>query len=96
MNYKYKFKSQIKRYVGPAAWYFVKLDEALSALIKAQQEPRPGFGSVRVVVKVGETEWKTSLFPDKLGFYVLAVKAEVRKKEQIQDGDFLEVQFSLA
>lgn len=47
-----------------------------------------GWGSFPVTVTIGKTSWKTSIFPDKKsGTYLLPVKADVRKKEKIEDGD---------
>jgi hypothetical protein len=49
---------------------------------------RRGWGSLRVRATIGKTTWKTSIFPDeKSKSYVLPVKAEVRKKENIKDGE---------
>lgn len=46
-----------------------------------------GWGSHRVTVTVGKTSWDTSIFPDKKsGSYVLPLKADVRKKENIKKG----------
>ncbi len=46
-----------------------------------------GWGSLRVEVRIGATTWKTSVFPDKKsGTYILPVKADVRKKENIKAG----------
>jgi hypothetical protein len=43
-----------------------------------------GWGSFPVIVTVGATNWKTSIFPDKkTGEYLLPLKAGVRKKEGI-------------
>jgi hypothetical protein len=43
-----------------------------------------GWGSLPVVVTLGKTSWKTSIFPDKQsGSYLLPLKALVRKKEGI-------------
>ena len=50
------------------------------------------FGSVQVRVQIGETEWDTSLFPDKsVESYVLPVKRSVRESEQLASGDVAEV-----
>lgn len=68
-----------------AAWYFVTLPEDYGGQIKFTRERRVGFGSVRVDVEVGQTRWKTSLFPYKeTGSYILPIKAEVRKKEKLE------------
>lgn len=43
-----------------------------------------GWGSLQVKVTVGKTSWDTSIFPDsKRGAYLLPIKSEVRKKEDI-------------
>lgn len=59
--------------------------------------PHPGgFGSVRVRVTIGSTEWKTSVFPQKNdGPYVLPIKKEVRKREGIDAGDAASVTLAL-
>ncbi|MDQ6656934.1 MAG: DUF1905 domain-containing protein [Actinomycetota bacterium] len=45
-----------------------------------------GWGMIPATVRVGQTEWTTSLFP-KNGGYVIPVKAEVRRAEQLEDGE---------
>jgi len=48
----------------------------------------PGFGSVRVVAQIGDSEWATSLFPSKpAATYLLPIKKAVRQAEQIDVGD---------
>jgi hypothetical protein len=52
-----------------------------------------GFGSIRVRVRIGESRWATSVFPDKKsGCYLLPVKAAVRKAEGITTGDRVSVE----
>ena len=48
---------------------------------------RRGFGSVKVTVRVGGSEWRTSVFPQKSGGYILPVKADVRRRAKIGAGD---------
>jgi hypothetical protein len=39
-------------------------------------------------VRIGKTEWRTSLFPDrKSRSYMFAIKGEVRRREAIEAGD---------
>ncbi|MDF2379620.1 MAG: DUF1905 domain-containing protein [Candidatus Gracilibacteria bacterium] len=78
-----------------AAWRFITLPLDLSKEIKGFVEPRVGFGSVYVHATIGKTTWKTSIFPSKEGTYSLPIKAEVRKKEQLQDGDTVKVEITL-
>jgi hypothetical protein len=80
------FDGVVRRYDGEAAWYFVTLPLDLADDIRATTEPA-GFGSVRVEVRIGTTTWRTSVFPDKgSGSFVLPVKAEVRRREHLDDG----------
>ena len=79
------------------SWVFASLPEEASAEIRevAGAFPR-GFGSVRVTVTLGETVWKTSIFPDaKAGVYVLPLKKAVRKAEGVAAGDTVTVRVEL-
>jgi hypothetical protein len=56
-----------------------------------------GFGSVRVLARIGTTSWSTSVFPDsKRKAYVLPVKKAVRVGEAIDAGDRVEVELRLS
>lgn len=90
---KYHFTAPIWLYQGKGAWFFITVPTQESANIKFLHSlPRLGWGSVRVKVKIGKTEWKTSIFPDsKTGTYLIPVKADVRKKENITLGDSVAV-----
>jgi len=75
-----------------AAWHFVTLPQEIAGQIKFTRERRTGFGSVRVSVTIGDTSWKTSIFPAKeADSYLLPIKAEVRKKEGITLEDEIHV-----
>ena len=77
------------RYPGAAGWHFVTVPPDVSDHISDLTAGlRRGFGSVRVDVTVGETTWRTSIFPDsKTGTYLLPVKKAVRDAERLDDGD---------
>lgn len=72
-----------------ASWHFVTLPKKESEVIKETfGKQSPGWGSLSVQVVIGVTKWKTSLFPDKRsGGYLLPLKAAVREKERIREGD---------
>lgn len=81
---RYTIKSKVWLYSGQAAWHFIGVPKKESEEIKKAQKVKVGFGSVPVMVTIGKTRWKTSIFPDKRsGTYLLPIKAEVRKKENI-------------
>ena len=85
----YKMKSKVWLYAGPTAWHFITVPKELSEIIKEKHAKKArGFGSLRVRVSVGNTSWDTSIFPDsRSGTYLLPLKAGVRKKEEIFEGD---------
>jgi Domain of unknown function (DUF1905) len=88
MNLTFTFKTQLWLYSGKGAWHFVTLPNEAAAEIKFFPPSAKGFMPIPVKATIGETTWKTSVFPDsKSGSYLLAVKAEVRKKEGIAAGE---------
>lgn len=65
-------------------------------MLREKYRPKgPGFGSIRVKVKIGKTSWNTSLFPSKEGSYLLAIKASVRAKEGIGENDVVKITCTL-
>jgi hypothetical protein len=70
-------------------WTFVSLPtEASEDIRDLASGPRRGFGSLRVRVTVGDSTWKTSIFPDSARrSYVLPIKRAVRTAEALHPGD---------
>ncbi len=91
----YKIKAKVWLYQSEtAAWHFVSLDKKLSAEIKeAHTVKKKGFGSVPVEITLGKTVWETAIFPSKDGPYILPLKSEVRRKEDVRVED--EISFIL-
>ena len=87
-----EFEAELWLHDGEAGWHFVTLPGEVAEQVRAEAgEPR-GFGSVRVEVTIGGSTWRTSVFPDtKTGSFVLPVKAEVRRREDLLAGDVVEV-----
>jgi hypothetical protein len=70
------------------SWHFITVPEEHCGEIRASAfEARRGFGSVRVEASIHDVTWRTSVFPQKSGGYILPVKAEVRRKAAIAAGD---------
>lgn len=82
-----------------ATWYFISLPKKQSEEIKFFNEnhgfKKRGWGSVRVLAKIGDTAWETSIFPQKEGVYILPVKSDIRKKEKILAGNKVLVKLNI-
>ena len=82
---------------APAAWHFITIDgeagEALSAtaLMRRMEGMSRGFGLLKVTAQIGDSTFKTSLFPSKELGWLLPVKAAVRKAEGVSEGDVVAV-----
>lgn len=93
------------RWTGPSGsgtWHFVTIDgaagEALSgtALMRKLEGAGRGFGSLKVIARIGDTRFATSLFPSKDdGGWLLPVKAAVRRAESLADGDAVTVRLEV-
>lgn len=89
----YSFSATVWEHDGNAAWHFVSLpDDDADDIEQRFGGNAGGFGSVRVEVTIGSTRWRTSLFPDsKRKTYVLPVKKEVRRAEDLVVGSTPEI-----
>jgi hypothetical protein len=87
----YKLQSKIFVYPGMGGWRFLPLPHEEAKEIKEKfGKQAKGWGSLPVSVTIGKTTWQTSIFPDKKsGTYLLPLKAQVRKKEEILDNDMV-------
>ena len=82
-----EFNGKIWFWKGPAPWYFVTVPaEQCHDLSDISRFVSYGWGMIPVKVRIGKTEWKTSLFP-KDGHYIVPIKASVRKGEDLEEGD---------
>ncbi len=82
-----EFTGKIWFWRGPAPWYFVTVPaEQSSALKVIVGYVTYGWGMIPVLARIGETEWKTSLWP-KDGNYIVPIKASVREAENLNEGD---------
>lgn len=77
-----------------ASWYFLTIDGAAAgqiaghALMRRLELGRArGFGSVRVMARIGGSVWRTSLFPEGEGCWMLPIKATIRKAENLAEAD---------
>lgn len=78
------------------SWHFITIPADEADEIRAHSLlNRGGFGSVKVEATISEVSWRTSVFPQKSGGYLLPVKKEVRCKADIAAGDEVKVRLKL-
>lgn len=82
-------RSKVTRFPGHGGWHFLWVDRQQSKTIKKLfGHLRRGWDSLPVTVTLGSSVWKTSIFYSaKDAKYLLGLKAEVRKKEDVKMGD---------
>lgn len=90
-----EFNGKIWFWRGPAPWFFVTVPVEQSGELKAiSRYVTYGWGVIPVHVRIGKTEWQTSLFP-KDDLYVVPIKASVRKAEDLDEGDEVTVRLTV-
>ena len=93
----YSFSAALWEWKSKTSWYFVSVPEADADDIDERfGRSAAGFGSIRVEVTIGDTTWRTSIFPSSSEkTYVLPVKKAVRKAEDIDDGSTAHVELTI-
>lgn len=92
---KIEFSGKIWFWRGPAPFFFVTIPAKDSREIKLiSRIVTYGWGVIPVYVRIGKTEWKTSLFP-KDGRYIVPIKASVREAENLDEGDKVTIQLEV-
>jgi hypothetical protein len=90
-----EFGGEIWYWRGPAPHYFVTVPVEQSDDLKAiLRFVTYGWGMIPANVRIGQTEWTTSLFP-KNGGYIVPIKASVREAEQLDAGDQVTVRLEV-
>ena len=90
-----EFDGEIIYWRGPAPFLFVPMPEEQSQDLKAiANRVTYGWGVIPVRVRLGNTEWQTSLFP-KDGRYLVPIKVSVQKAEQVEVGDAVTVRLEV-
>ena len=91
----FEFNDKIWFWRGPAPWFFVTVPEQPSHELKTiSSAVTYGWGVIPVHVRIGKTEWQTSLFP-KDDRYLVPIKASVRKAENLEAGDHVTVRLDV-
>lgn len=94
---KYQLQGKVWLSSGIGGWHFVNLPVAESSEISETfGDLKKGWGSIPVTVTMGKTRWKTSIFPSKKDLcYLLAIKADVRRRENITVDDTIDFEIEI-
>ncbi len=91
----FSLKAAVQKCIGKGRWHFIHLDKKMSQKVKLLNKKKMSWGYVPIKATIGKSTWKTTLFPTKKDVYMLALKADVRKKEDLKIGDMIKVSFSI-
>lgn len=90
-----EFSGKIWFWKGPSPFFFVTIPAEQSRDIKAISKiVTYGWGVIPVHVRIGNTEFTTSLFP-KDELYIVPLKASVRKSEKLEEGDTVTIRLEV-
>jgi hypothetical protein len=96
MNFKgikYQFKTEPWKYSLAGSWVFVSLPLKISKEIRTYlKSEEQGWGRMKATAQIGRSEWETAIwFDTKANTYILPLKSEIRKKENVVVGKKLTV-----
>lgn len=93
---RYEFKGKVTLWAANPKFFLVALPKKhFKEISELASIARRGFGSVKVSVVIGQSAFRTSIFPSSEGTYEMPVKASVRKAEGIEEGSTIFVQLEL-
>lgn len=91
-----EFSGEIWYWRGPAPHHFVTVPPAECEMLReASRLTTYGWGMIPVEATIATVRWETSLFP-KDGGYIVPVKAAVRTKLGLSEGDVVTVRLEVA
>lgn len=90
-----EFRGEVVFWRGPSPFHFVAVPEAASREIAdVASLVTYGWGAIPATVRIGDTTWRTSLFP-RNGGYLLPVRDAVRAAEGIELGQTVAVTMTM-
>jgi hypothetical protein len=90
-----EFSGEIWFWKGPSPWHFVSVPEEECDILETTSAfVTYGWGMIPVGVRIGDTDWTTSLWP-KDGGYIVPLKTHVRRAEGLEVGDTVEVRLTV-
>ena len=95
MQYEFSAQLQLWSQDNSFALCYIPVDMA-AEIDEVTQGLRRGFGSVRVDVSLGGSNWRTSIFKEaKANSYLLPIKKAIRAAEKIAIGDLMNLKIEL-
>lgn len=81
------------QYQGTAGWFFVSLPKTISLEIRENLKwQEEGWGRMKVIAQIENITWETAIwFDTKLNTYLLPIKAEIRKKLNLEVDTILNI-----
>ncbi|HLL60931.1 MAG TPA: DUF1905 domain-containing protein [Candidatus Nitrosocosmicus sp.] len=80
---------KLEMFEPPAAWTYIPIPSD-----KIPHVRPGGWGSIPIMATVGESTWKTSLFPLKNRGYFIPIKQMILKKEKLEAGELITIKYS--
>jgi hypothetical protein len=87
VDFIFEFETTLVEWRGPSPFYFAPVPTEMSGEIRALAKTLSyGWGVVPVRARIGETEFKTSLFPRE-GQFMVPIKDVVRAANDLKVGE---------
>jgi len=91
----FDFAGELWYWRGPSPFHFVTVPSDASEVIKdISSAVTYGWGMIPVTVRLGTSEWATSLWP-KDGAYIVPIKKRVQDAESLEIGDVVELRLTI-
>jgi hypothetical protein len=90
---KYEFSAKVWQHSAPNGWCFVSLPVEIAVEIRQNMKwMEEGWGRMKATAKIGNSQWETATwFDSKHKTYLLPLKSEIRKIENIKTENYINV-----
>lgn len=92
INWHISFNGIVEKFPGLAGWYYVAVPNEYISDLKNQ---RKAWGMYPITAHIGNTSWETKLMMKKGGDFFIAIKIDIRKREELTVGDVVSISFQL-
>ena len=86
---RYDFSARLWQDPSPGGWFFISIPKNISKEIRENLKwQEEGWGRMKASVAIDKLEWDTAIwFDKKMDTYLLPIKAEIRRKVNLQLDD---------